>query len=494
MTPVADTRPLLTGIPTEVCRVTVAGPAKRADLAIPVSATLGELLPLVLRHTVDAADRDGAWVLQRLGGPPLDPGATPESLDVRDGEVLYLNPEHSVLPESQFDDLGVGVAHAVNARRDQWRPEFTRRLLVGLAGVPLAAIAAFGIGLTPHVAQLVCLTGTAIVLTAVAISVSRLLDGGGAGLLTGLSACGFAVLAGLAGRHGVHGILQPDRHDVQLAGASAAFVASTIASACQLPIDPFGVVAGTGFAAAVGGALAGDAGWDAATAAAVLACMLFVLTMNVRFVLRAARLRVPQLPHTAEELQQDIDPEPEESVARRTGVAVSYLNSLYITASLVFTVTFALLVRAGDGYSAAFAADLAAAVLLRTRSLTLAWQRVPLAVCGTAGVTLVAASSVAHASAAARALAILAFAIASGVLLAVARRPMHRRPLAGLGPPGRSAGDMERDRRGASASATAARLCAPARDDRLRESRRPCRAAATTCRLISSRPADCCTR
>ena len=53
---------------TEQCRVTVAGPERRVDLAIPATATVGELLPVVVRHTAgpDAADR--AWVLQRLGG------------------------------------------------------------------------------------------------------------------------------------------------------------------------------------------------------------------------------------------------------------------------------------------------------------------------------------------------------------------------------------------------------------------------------------------
>jgi type VII secretion integral membrane protein EccD len=151
--------------------------------------------------------------------------------------------------------------------------------------------------------------------------------------------------------------------------------------------------------------------------------------MNVRFVLRAAKLRVPQLPHTAEELQQDIEPEPEESVVRRTEVAVSYLNSLYITASLVFVVAFALLAHAPDWASRVLAADFAVAVLLRARSLTLAWQRVPLAACGTAGLMLLGGFPFVTAAPSARWLGILVFAVLTGVLLAVARRPTNRRML-----------------------------------------------------------------
>ncbi|MBS2538421.1 type VII secretion integral membrane protein EccD [Catenulispora sp. NF23] len=414
---------------SEVCRVTVAGPAKRADLAVPVTATVGELLPLLLRHTVDGTDRDGAWVLQRLGGPPLDPGATPESLDLHDGDILYLNREDGVLPEISYDDLAVGVAQTVGARRDQWRPVFTRRLLIGAATVPLAGIAVLALGLASRAGQVVALAGTALVLAGAAALVSRLLDDRGAGLLTGLSACGFAVLTGLAARHGLAGVLGPDWRDLQLAGACGAFVAAAVPAGGWLPIDPFGVIAGTGFASAVGAALAAGLHWDATRAAAVLAAVLFVLTMNVRFVLRAAHLRVPQLPQSAAELQQDIEPASARSVQRRAETAISFLNSLYISASLVFTVAIVLLADGSGWAGRTLAGALSVAVLLRARSLTLAWQRVPLTAAGSVGAVAVLLLPVLRGSATAYGVAILVLAVASGTLLALARRPAAQRLL-----------------------------------------------------------------
>ena len=61
----------------EQCRVTVFGPAGRADLVVPVSTTVAQLTPMLVRHVVDPADRNdqGSWVLQRLGEAPLDPDA-----------------------------------------------------------------------------------------------------------------------------------------------------------------------------------------------------------------------------------------------------------------------------------------------------------------------------------------------------------------------------------------------------------------------------------
>jgi hypothetical protein len=122
----------------EVCRLTVQTPDRRCDLALPVVAPIGEVLPVVLADP--AADTDhGAWVLQRLGGPPLDTGATPEGLGLLDGTTLYLSPAAMPLPEAEFDDVSDGLAQSVSARADQWRPEFSRYLLLAAALVATAA-------------------------------------------------------------------------------------------------------------------------------------------------------------------------------------------------------------------------------------------------------------------------------------------------------------------------------------------------------------------
>src|SRR5436190_10892848 len=93
----------------DLCRITVAGPDRRADLAVPLSTTISALLPVLVRYTAteDGGD-DGQWVLQRLGGTPFDPDETPETLDLLDGEQIYLRRSDDPVPELVFDDIADG--------------------------------------------------------------------------------------------------------------------------------------------------------------------------------------------------------------------------------------------------------------------------------------------------------------------------------------------------------------------------------------------------
>ena len=121
-------------VSTEVCRLTIAGPAGRADLAVPVTTRVSTLLPVLMRHIpTDPARPAGTWVLQRLGEAPLGPDATPQSAGLYHGDVLYLRPANDPMPELEFDDVSDGVAHAVGSQLDRWRPELTRRLFLALA-------------------------------------------------------------------------------------------------------------------------------------------------------------------------------------------------------------------------------------------------------------------------------------------------------------------------------------------------------------------------
>ena len=66
---------------TDICRVTVVGPRKRVDLALPGDVPFAQLFPGIARFAgLDEAAMDGApegWSLQRLGEPPFEPPATP---------------------------------------------------------------------------------------------------------------------------------------------------------------------------------------------------------------------------------------------------------------------------------------------------------------------------------------------------------------------------------------------------------------------------------
>jgi type VII secretion integral membrane protein EccD len=415
---------------TGTCRLTVAGQAKRADMTVPATVTVGELLPLLLSHVVDEADRGQPWVLQRLGGEPLDPDATAEMLDLRDGETLYLRPGQHAMPAMEFDDLAAGVATVLSGRSDRWQPAFTRRLLLSLACLALTAFTLGVMGVQPGWRLTLYLGVAAVALGAGCVLVTRRLADPATGLITGLSACALAALAGLSNHRGLPGILGPGRDDLLLAGVCAGAVAGAVLAAGRVPITPYGAVLATAGAAVTGSWLALALHWDATRAAAVTAVLIFMTgSRSLRLVLRAVRLRVPQLPGTADELQQDIEPEPEDRVIRRAASAVAYLNSLTISSSVVFAVAFIQLVRSPQWIGWTLAAVLSGAVLLRARELVGLWQRAALAICGTLGLALVLDVLAARATPVTRAAMLCVLLVSAAALLAAAWRLPARRPL-----------------------------------------------------------------
>ncbi|MBC3841035.1 hypothetical protein GXW82_14370 [Streptacidiphilus sp. 4-A2] len=110
------------------------------------------------------------------------------------------------------------------------------------------------------------------------------------------------------------------------------------------------------------------AGLHGGQAVATVAVALFVLGhFGPRLTLRTARLRVPQLPHNAEELQQDIEPEPQARVERRVTAANALLNTLSVSSALVYAVGFWFMAHQSGWIGWVLPAAFAAAVLLRAR-------------------------------------------------------------------------------------------------------------------------------
>jgi type VII secretion integral membrane protein EccD len=389
------TSPRLAGAGADTCRLTVAGPAKRADLAVPATTTMAELLPVMLQHVVDEAERNQPWVLQRLGGEPLDAGGTVETLDLRDGDILYLRTTTQAMPAAEFDDIAVGVADSVGDRSGRPGPATTRGLLLGAACVALAAFTAGCFAIRPGWLMAPALGAATVFLLGGCVLATRALADTTAGMITGLWGCAFAALAGLSGSRGAAGILAPTRPDVLLAGALAMLAA----------------VAGAWLALAFH--------WDPVRVTAVLAVAGFIAgTRAVRIVLRAAQIRVPQLPRTAEELQQDIEPEPASAVARRTARAVGYLDSFTVSSAAVFVAAFAVLARSPGWAGWVLSLLLSGAVLLRARETDGIWQRTALVLSGAAGTGLVLLTGVARGRELPAAV-LLAVLLGAGVLLVI---------------------------------------------------------------------------
>jgi type VII secretion integral membrane protein EccD len=419
----------------ELCRLTVRSPQRRCDLAMPSSATVGELIPLLLRLTVPEATGPepvalpAPWVLHRLGGPPFDPGDTAEKLDLREGEILYLDPAETAPPELNFDDIGVGVAEAVQARADFWRPAFTRVALVAASTVAMAGYAAAVAGLRPAADRPLWLCAAAAVLTTAAVLNGRVLRDRALALVCGLAACVFAAAAGAVAHQGAAGPVI-DHRTLALAGGGAVLAGSLCLCVGRLPVTLFGGVTGVAACGVLGAAAVAELHCSDVQAAAALAVALFAVTAHaMRIALRAARLRVSQLPHTAEELQQDITPDTAATVTRRATTLVQYLNALFISLGAVWLAAVALLARDQGWTSRGLAVALCIAVLLRSHSVSTAWQRGPLAACAVLGLVWTAIAWVAQIGPGPRAVVLVALAATAAGLLTAARRLPGRRLL-----------------------------------------------------------------
>ncbi|MBC9730532.1 type VII secretion integral membrane protein EccD [Streptomyces sp. TRM68367] len=413
----------------DVCRLTVNAPSGRTDLAVPASMAVADLLPVLLTHAVEEEDLGSRWALQRLGEAPLDLDGTPETLGLHDGDILHLRPKDDLLSELCFDDIADGVATAVGAQPHRWQPRLTRGLCLGLACLALAALAALVVGsrpdpLVPYTCGVLALG--LIVGCGVA---TRVYGDRTAATITGLGACMFAGLAGAPGP----GLLD-SRLDGLLTAAFAAVAAAAVLAFAQVPIVVFGTVLTLAGTAELGCWLSLGLGWDAPRVAAVLAAAMFALTpLAPRLALFAAKLRVVELPHNAEELQQGIDPLPESLVTRRAAAADGYLSVFFLSFAAVSTVAFALLVRVPGWSSWVFTLVFSATVLLRARDVGNARQRIALVTAGALGVILLLLAFQAHASAVARAGSMLVlFAVVPLLLMGARKLPGARlRPIWG---------------------------------------------------------------
>ena len=423
----------------DACRLTVVGPARRVDLAVPATVPLGEMLPWLLRHALDEDDLGEPWILQRLGEEPLDPESTPETAGLRHGDVLYLRTESAALPAAEFDDVAVGVASALSERGGMWRPSFTGRLLLGLACLALAAFVVGALAARPWWRAPAYLGFGAVELGVGCALMSRRRTDTAIRLVGGLGSCAFAALAGLSAERGLPGIIAPGREEVLVAGSCAAVVAAALLAALPralragegTPGPVLGAVLATALATVAGAGLALVTHWNATRATALLAVAIFVAGgRSVRLVLRAVGLRVPYLPRDAEELQQDIDPEPADRVARRTATALAWLDSLMAASAAIFAVAFIQLLRdpRDTGWTgSALAALLAAAVLLRARGLASLWQRVCLVVSAASGLAaLVLALGLAGGPVPLAAASLLLLAVAGALISAAGRPPGAR--------------------------------------------------------------------
>lgn len=376
----------------EQCRVTVRLGSSKLDVSLPGDVPLAEMLPTLLRyaggtsaiHTPIA----GGWTLSRLGGEILDTSRTPTQAQLLDGETIYLAPRSAVPPRYAHDDVADAVAVAAAERGGTWTTGHSRRYAIALGmtalagGIPVVGFS--GATLLGAVAGF----GLALILTAVAALLSRVLADSTLGAGCGLIAVGYAASGGLlllaeSPQHlsGVHSML----------GAAAAVLFVVLAAAAVGDHGPLFVGAGVAAVLAeIAAVVAFGFGAKADAAAAVVAgIVILALPALPMTAYRLARLEVPRVPTGPADLRADCEDVDGDRVRRGADVADAYLAGL-VGGVAVAACGALIAVVFGGGLSGVLLGAVLSLVLLSQSRAFPGWRhRVPLLVAGSLGLGLV---------------------------------------------------------------------------------------------------------
>ncbi len=379
-----------------LCRVTVRAPARTVDLAVPSDVPVADLLPTVISYGGDDLEEcgleHGGWVLQRLGGPPLDPESTLDSLGLRDGEDLYLRPRAEALPEVHLDDLVDGISTTMQQRPHGWNAEAGRRLLRGLAAATLT-LGLVLLAMPGSAGWLRALAAAAVglLLLAGAGSAARAVGDSGAGSVLGLMAAPYFALGGWLLPGGELGGAEGEAVlGARLLAASAAGGGGAVLALAAVGVYPalFMGAASVAVAGALGATLI-TLDLTPAQAAGVVAVVVvlfggFVPSLSFRL----SGMRLPPLPTNVQQLQQGIDPYSSSDVEARAMLADGWMTAFYGAIGLVCLPCLAALVAEPGLAEILTVVALSLLLLLHSRGLGNVLQRLALTTAGAWGAAL----------------------------------------------------------------------------------------------------------
>ncbi|WP_431893971.1 type VII secretion integral membrane protein EccD [Nonomuraea sp. bgisy101] len=369
-----------------LCHVTIVGPRKRADLALPADIPLPHVLPGLLRAMDEVGGESASasgWMLQRLGGAPLDIGHSLGALGVLDGEVLYLRPREAVLPPALYDDVADLVAGGIKEGSGKWTPDHTRTAGTA-AACGLLTMGAFALFLAgpPWTIRAIVAGVLALLLLVTGAVMSRAIGDSSVGAPIGWAALPYGFLAGLLAPGGA-GFAAPN--------LLAAFACTALVAAFggTLTSDGLPGFLGTAIASVTGAAGAAVVmiwGTSPAGVAAVAVTVLLAFTpLFPTLAFRLAKLPLPSMPTSAEELRTDNQRLDAAQVKERTVKAQSYVTSLIAGVSLVAAGALFLLVMEGGWAARIMVVVLALTLVMRARVFHGLGQRIWLLVVGLGG-------------------------------------------------------------------------------------------------------------
>ncbi len=408
---------------TDLCRITVVGPSRRVDIALPGYVSFADLFPMVARYAgldgPDVVGEKGGWVLQRLGQDPFSPAMTPLQAGLRDGEMIYLRPHREQLPRMSFDDVADVIASGLSDRPGRWAPQHARWVALGAGAAALAAGAVLIAGSgPPWPVPAGAAAAIAVALLLAVAAVARAAGDSRAAAVLGYAAIPYAFLAGL---------LVPARSSALthlgavhlLSALAAAALAAVVAAAASAEVPLF---FGPVVAALLGvlGAWVGYAfGIGLAAAAAVIVVPALALTPLIPAVsFRMARMALPQVPRHADDLRRDTLTIDGAEVFDRTAVADRFVTGATSAIGLVAAVAEAALAFSRGWLAVLACAALACVLLLRCRLFQGLAQRLWLLIPGFGGLILLAAGTI-HGTTQARHLALALGPLVAGTALVV---------------------------------------------------------------------------
>lgn len=381
----------------ELCRLTVRAPAKSIDLAVPADVPVADLLPAVLGYAGDNLEEagidHGGWVLQRLGGEPLDEELTLDSYGLRDGDTLYLRPRAEALPEVHLDDLVDGIATTMRDHPFGWTPKVSRWVLLGIVVAVLAGgvlVIAWPGG--SSLSRSVFATAAGLLLLAGAGAASRAVGDAGAGAALGFMVGPYLALAGwllpggeLGGPHAYETL------GARLLAASAAMAGGAVLALAVVAAFAalFLSVAVVSLFAAIAAVLLLTTDLAPVHAAGILAVLAVILGAFVpSLAFRMSGMRMPPLPTNAQQLQEGIEPHAASAVSARAILADGWMTSLYGAVGLVGAACVAILARERELAEIIMTVALCLLLVLHARGLGNIWQRMSLVVPGVFGLLL----------------------------------------------------------------------------------------------------------
>ncbi|GAA4540387.1 type VII secretion integral membrane protein EccD [Amycolatopsis samaneae] len=366
----------------------MVAPRTRIDVALPADVAVADLLPMLLdmakETTPDGGARHGGWALAKLGDAPLDPSRTLASLGVVDGELLQLRKRNENPPPPLYDDVVDAIAESSPDSFRPWTKETARRFGHVAGGIALvaAALALFlsgsfygGSALAAAIAGGI----GAIACVAVGATLAKAYQAEATGVL--VAAAGGLPLAFVSGFYIVPGLSL--RANLLLACALVLIVASV----CILVI---GAGITTFIAAATVGAFGALAflfgtfiahpipGIAAGTAAVALAC----ISILPRATIWLAKLPLPHVPGSAEELKEDSGFPDYRAIERRTAVAHNYMTGLMVGCGVTTAISAIIASTAPGPFGIILGVVASLVLLLRARAYANGSQAIALLTTG----------------------------------------------------------------------------------------------------------------